>query len=231
MDQLVELLGVRKVYDGASHPALDGVSLSIPAGQMTAIMGPSGSGKSTLLNLVAGLDRATEGTIRVDGIEITLLGEAALARYRRARIGLIFQFFNLLNNLTVRDNILIPAQLSGVNRHAATRRAMELMEQLGIAEEAESFPARLSGGQRQRVAIARALINRPAILLADEPTGALDTRTGEGVLDLFTDLKSRGQTIVLVSHDPRLAECYADRVVALLDGAIVRDTARVEALR
>src|SRR4051812_31460134 len=180
MDQLVEMTGVRKMYDGGAQPALDVNSLRIPSGQMTAIMGPSGSGKSTLLNLVAGLDRVTQGTIRVDGLEVTRLNEAALARYRRARIGLIFQFFNLLNNLTVRDNILIPAQLAGVDRRAALQRALELMRQLEIAGEADSFPARLSGGQRQRVAIARALINRPALLLADEPTGALDIRTGEG---------------------------------------------------
>src|SRR5207302_8469974 len=131
------------------------------AGEVTAVMGPSGSGKSTLLNLVAGLDRATSGTIRVDGVEITRLGEAALARYRRARIGLIFQFFNLLNNLTVRDNVLIPTQLAGVTRRAAERRAGELLAQLGIADQADRYPARLSGGQRQRVAIARALVNRP----------------------------------------------------------------------
>src|SRR5436190_12592442 len=149
MNSLVEIDNVTKVYDAASpQPALNGVSLRIPAGDVTAVMGPSGSGKSTLLNLVAGLDRATSGTIRVDGLEITRLGEAALARYRRARIGLIFQFFNLLNNLTVRDNVLIPAQLAGVTRRAAEQRAAELLEQLGIADQASRYPARLSGGQR-----------------------------------------------------------------------------------
>lgn len=231
MNSLVELSGVTKMYDAAGRPALDAVSLQIPAGEVTAIMGPSGSGKSTLLNLVAGLDRATAGSITVQGREITHLGEAALARYRRATIGLVFQFFNLLNNLTVRDNILIPAQLAGVDRQAAQQRARELMDQLGIAEEANSFPARLSGGQRQRVAIARALINRPALLLADEPTGALDTRTGEQVLDLFRDLKSVGQTIVLVTHDPRLADRSADRIVTLVDGAIANNRSLLEAVR
>jgi putative ABC transport system ATP-binding protein len=237
MHTLLELSSVTKVYDPTSaQPALDGVSLCIPAGQVTAVMGPSGSGKSTLLNLVAGLDRATSGAIRVDGLEITYLGEAALARYRRAKIGLIFQFFNLLNNLTVLDNVLIPAQLLGMSRQAADRRARELLEQLGIAEQARRYPARLSGGQRQRVAIARALVNRPVLLLADEPTGALDTHSGEGVMDLFRDLNSAGQTIVLVTHDPRLAERYAERIVTLVDGRVATDTlaresARLEALR
>jgi len=199
-------------------------------------MGPSGSGKSTLLNLMAGLDRATDGTIRVDGQDITRLSEAALARYRRARVGLVFQFFNLLNTLTVLDNVLIPAQLAGMNRREACRRAGELLDQLGIADQASKYPARLSGGQRQRVAIARALVNRPALLLADEPTGALDTHSGEQVLDLFRDLNRTGQTIVLVTHDPRLAERCAGRIVTLVDGAVATDMATpavttVEAVR
>ncbi len=225
MDSLVEFNAVTKVYDAAAAPALRNVSLRIPAGQVTAIMGPSGSGKSTLLNLMAGLDRATDGTIRVDGQDITRLSEAALARYRRARVGLVFQFFNLLNTLTVLDNVLIPAQLAGMNRREACRRAGELLDQLGIADQASKYPARLSGGQRQRVAIARALVNRPALLLADEPTGALDTHSGEQVLDLFRDLNRTGQTIVLVTHDPRLAERCAGRIVTLVDGAVATDMA------
>jgi putative ABC transport system ATP-binding protein len=229
MNTLVELTNVTKTY--GSQRALDDVSLRIPAGEVTAVMGPSGSGKSTLLNLVAGLDRATSGNITVAGREITGLGETALARYRRDTIGLIFQFFNLLNNLTVLDNVLISAQLAGMPRKAANERARDLLTQLEIAEQAQSFPARLSGGQRQRVAIARALINRPVLLLADEPTGALDTRTGEQVLDLFRDLNSAGQTIVLVTHDPRLAERYADRIVSLVDGAVARDRTLLEAVQ
>jgi putative ABC transport system ATP-binding protein len=193
-------------------------------------MGPSGSGKSTLLNLVAGLDRVTGGHIAVEGLEITRLGEAALARYRRARVGLIFQFFNLLNNLTALDNVLIPARLAGIPRRAAETRARELLGQLAITDQAHKYPARLSGGQRQRVAIARALVNRPALLLADEPTGALDTRSGEQVLDLFRDLNDAGQTIVLVTHDPRLAERYAQRIITLVDGAVAKDTATLEAV-
>jgi putative ABC transport system ATP-binding protein len=229
MNTLVELTNVTKTY--GSQRALDDVSLRIPAGEVTAVMGPSGSGKSTLLNLVAGLDRATGGHITVAGREITGLGETALARFRRTTIGLIFQFFNLLNNLTVLDNVLISAQLAGMPRKAALERARDLLTQLEIAEQAQSFPARLSGGQRQRVAIARALINRPVLLLADEPTGALDTRTGEQVLDLFRDLNSAGQTIVLVTHDPRLAERYADRIVSLVDGAVARDRNLLEAVQ
>lgn len=232
MNSLVELSGLTKSYDAtASRPALDAISLRIPSGQLTAVMGPSGSGKSTLLNLVAGLDRATSGSITVEGLEITHLSEAALARYRRSKIGLIFQFFNLLNNLTALDNVLIPTQLAGVSRRVAVQRARELLAQLEITDQADKFPARLSGGQRQRVAIARALINRPALLLADEPTGALDTRSGEQVLDLFHDLRSAGQTIVLVTHDPRLAERYADSVVTLVDGAVVRNGTALEAVR
>lgn len=232
MEPLVELVNVTKVYDSADlRPALNGITLRIPAGEVTAVMGPSGSGKSTLLNLLAGLDRATNGSIMVEGQEITGLSEAALARYRRRKIGLIFQFFNLLNNLTALQNVLIPAQLAGVSSSEAQTRAHELLEQLGIAEVADSFPARLSGGQRQRVAIARALMNRPTLLLADEPTGALDTRSGEGVLDLFRDLNNAGQTIVLVTHDPRLAERSAHGIVELVDGAIVPDRLALEAVR
>lgn len=232
MNTIVELINVTKIYDSAgSRPALDGVTLRIPAGEVSAIMGPSGSGKSTLLNLVAGLDRPTDGSIVVEGQDIARLSEGALARYRRRTVGLIFQFFNLLNNLTALQNVLIPAQLAGVGNREALSRARELMDQLGIAETADSYPARLSGGQRQRIAIARALINRPTLLLADEPTGALDTRSGEGVLDLFRDLNSAGQTIVLVTHDPRLAERCAHRVVQLVDGALAANTRALEAVQ
>jgi putative ABC transport system ATP-binding protein len=228
MDSLIDLTDVTKVYSTTdAQPALNNVSLRIRAGEVVAVMGPSGSGKSTLLNLVAGLDRPSKGSITMDGIEINGLSEGALARYRRMKIGLIFQFFNLLDNLTVLDNVLIPAQLAGagMSRQDSRPRARQLLETLGIGDAAERYPARLSGGQRQRVAIARALINRPALLLADEPTGALDTRSGEQVLDLLRDLNRAGQAIILVTHDPRLAERCADRTVTLVDGSIVRDTA------
>ena len=171
---LIELNDVTRRYDDGP-PALDDVSLTVATGEAVAILGPSGSGKSTLLNLVAGLDRPTAGTVTVDGIRVDTLGEAASARYRRATIGLVFQFFNLLDDLTVLDNVVLPAQLAGDARGETTRRAAELLGTLGIDRLAGAYPGRLSGGERQRVAVARALMNRPALLLADEPTGALDT--------------------------------------------------------
>jgi putative ABC transport system ATP-binding protein len=222
MKQLVELNDVSKVYNGnRSNAALDSVSIWISAGQVTAVMGPSGSGKSTLLNIIGGLDRPSRGSVVVDGVDLGRLGEAALARFRRTRVGIIFQFFNLLNNLTALDNVLIPAQLAGVKTGDARRRADDLLERLDIMDQRNQYPARMSGGQRQRVAIARALINNPALLLADEPTGALDTRSGDQVLAILGDLNRSGQTIVLVTHDERLASTHAHRIVRLVDGTVV----------
>ncbi len=224
MSALIELTNATKVYDGGgAQIGLSDVTLSIPAGQFAAIMGPSGSGKSTLLNLIAGLDRPTSGTILVDGVNVGSLSEAALARYRRQRLGFVFQFFHLLNQLSVLDNVLLPAQLAGMKIAAARARARELLGQLGIDEKANEYPARLSGGQRQRVAIARALVNRPAVLLADEPTGALDSRSGDQVMDLLAEVNRAGQTIVLVTHDARLAATYASRVISLRDGRVIDD--------
>lgn len=224
MNTRIELTNVSKIYNGGSKQVgLADVSLSIPSGQFAAIMGPSGSGKSTLLNLIAGLDRPTSGTVTVDGVSLGGLSEAALARYRRQRLGVVFQFFHLLNQLSVLDNILLPAQLAGMKTATARARARDLLDQLGIAEKAGAYPARLSGGERQRVAIARALVNRPAVLLADEPTGALDSRTGEQVLDLLAEVNRGGQTIVMVTHDAKLAAAYAARVVSLRDGRILDD--------
>jgi putative ABC transport system ATP-binding protein len=231
MEYLVELTAVVKVYSGAERPAVDCVSLSIAAGEVAAVMGPSGSGKSTLLNLIAGLDRPSRGSIRVDGVELTRLGEAQLARYRRTKVGLIFQFFNLLNNLSVLDNVAVPAELAGMSRRQACRRALELLDELGLASHARLFPTRLSGGQRQRVAVARALVNRPVLLLADEPTGALDTHSGEQVIDVLGELNRSGHTIVLVTHDRRLAERSARRVVSLLDGSVAEDSPALVAVR
>lgn len=224
MGQLVELTDVSKVYSGdRQHAALDSISIGIQAGQVTAIMGPSGSGKSTLLNVIGGLDRPSGGRVVVDGTDLSRLNEAALARFRRTRVGIVFQFFNLLNNLTALDNVLIPAQLAGIKPADARRRADDLLERLGIAAHRDHYPARLSGGQRQRVAIARAMINNPALLLADEPTGALDSHAGEQVMAIFADLNRNGQAIVLVTHDERLAQANASRVVRLIDGAVVSD--------
>jgi putative ABC transport system ATP-binding protein len=225
MTTLVELTNVSKTYDAAGgRTALDGVSLAIDRGELTAIMGPSGSGKSTLLNLVAGLDRANNGRVTVGGHDLGRLSEARLARFRRAAVGFIFQFFNLLGNLTVLENVLLPAQLQGVRPAPARARAMQLLVRLDIAEFAHRYPAQLSGGQQQRVAIARALINQPALLLADEPTGALDTHSGEQVMELIAGLNREGQTVLLVTHDVKVATRHAGRIVTLIDGRVDDDT-------
>ncbi|MGI5326837.1 ABC transporter ATP-binding protein [Actinomadura nitritigenes] len=223
MGHVIELDGAAKAYDGAGAPALGPLSLDVAEGEALAVVGPSGSGKSTLLNLVAGLDRPTAGTVTVDGRRVDRLGEAALARYRRERIGFVFQFFNLLDDLTVADNVRLPAQLAGMPRRKAADRAAELLEILGVAGHAGAYPGRLSGGERQRVAVARALVNRPALLLADEPTGALDTASGHDVRELLAEVHRGGQTIVLVTHDMTLARSLATRTVTLVDGAIAAD--------
>ncbi|MGV9456056.1 ABC transporter ATP-binding protein [Streptomyces sp. NPDC003635] len=223
---LIDIREVSRRY-GEGPPALDGVGLTVRAGEAVAVLGPSGSGKSTLLNLVAGLDRPDAGSVTVDGLRVDELGEAASARYRRARIGMVFQFFNLLDDLTVAENVLLPAQLAKVPRAEARRRAADLLARLGIDRHADAHPGRLSGGERQRVAVARALMNRPALLLADEPTGALDSAAGEDVRELLTALNADGQTIVLVTHDPVLASSCTTRTIELVDGRVVRDTAAV----
>lgn len=203
---------------------LDDLSLQVAVGEFAAILGPSGSGKSTLLNLVAGLDRPTSGTISVDGTVLAGLGETQLARFRRTRIGFVFQFFHLLNNLNVFDNVLIAAQLAGKEEATARVRTQQLLNELGIAPKARDYPAKLSGGERQRVAIARALVNRPAVLLADEPTGALDSRTGEQVMELLVMCNQLGQTILLASHDHELARRYTRRLINLRDGKLTGDS-------
>ena len=221
MAALIRLDEVRKRYAAGGAPALDRVSLEVAEGEAVAVMGPSGSGKSTLLNLVAGLDKPTSGTITVAGQRIDILSETKLARYRRTQAGMIFQFFNLLEDLTVADNVLLPAQLAGVARRKARARCAGLLAQLGIERYANAYPGRLSGGERQRVAIARALIDEPAVLLADEPTGAVDTATGKEIGRLLLDLNEEGQTLVLVTHSPELANRYVKRIIQLVDGRIV----------
>ncbi|GAA0232463.1 ABC transporter ATP-binding protein [Cryptosporangium japonicum] len=229
-EPLIALQHVTRRYD-SGPPALDDVSLTVRTGEAVAILGPSGSGKSTLLNLVAGLDKPTEGTVTVGGTRVDTLSEAASARYRRARVGLVFQFFNLLDDLTVFDNVVLPAQLAGNARGETTRRATELLTALGIDRHARAYPGRLSGGERQRVAVARSLMNRPALLLADEPTGALDTASGAEVRRLLTGLHADGQTIVLVTHDRTLAAECATRTIEVVDGRIATDTAVSAATR
>jgi putative ABC transport system ATP-binding protein len=217
---VIELDYVSKVYQAGGPHVLADVTMDVAAGEVVAIMGPSGSGKSTLLNLVAGLDRPTAGTVTVAGRRIDNLSETALARFRARHVGIIFQFFNLLDDLTVEDNVLLPAQLAGASRKQARARAGELLARLGIGQLRDGYPARLSGGQRQRVAIARALVNSPELLLADEPTGALDTATGQEIGELLRELNVAGQTLVLVTHDLSLAQRYAARTVRLLDGRL-----------
>jgi putative ABC transport system ATP-binding protein len=224
MDALVQLDNVTKRYDSGA-PAVADVSLAVAPGEAVAIMGPSGSGKSTLLNLIAGMDRPTSGSVRVGDQSVEKLSETGVARFRRRQVGMIFQFFNLLDDMTVMDNVLLPAQLAGVRSGAARKRAEELLVTLRIAHRRDAYPARLSGGERQRVAIARALVNRPAVLLADEPTGAVDTATGEEIGELLLDLNSSGQTLILVTHNPDLADRYTHRVIGLADGRLVSDLA------
>jgi putative ABC transport system ATP-binding protein len=245
MDALIELSEVTKRYAAGGVPALDHVSLAVAAGEAVAVMGPSGSGKSTLLNLVADLDAPSSGTVEVpSGRAALMFQESALFPWltagenidlalrlrglsgrRDRQVGMIFQFFNLLDDLTVADNVLLPAQLAGTPRRRARARCTELLDQLGIGRYRNTYPGRLSGGERQRVAIARALINDPAVLLADEPTGAVDTATGEEIGQLLLGLNAAGQTLVLVTHSPDLAARYATRAVRLLDGRIDSDTA------
>jgi putative ABC transport system ATP-binding protein len=220
MDALVRIDNVTKRYDNDGRPAVAGVSLELAPGEAVAVMGPSGSGKSTLLNLVAGLDKPTSGTVTVAGERVDRLGETGVARFRRRRIGMIFQFFNLLDDLTVADNVLLPAQLAGMRRGPARARAGELLAALHIERHRNAYPGRLSGGERQRVAIARALVNRPELLLADEPTGALDTATGEEIGQLLLDLNASGQSLVLVTHNPDLAARHARRTLRMVDGRI-----------
>jgi putative ABC transport system ATP-binding protein len=217
-------VGVRKTFDADVAPvrALRGVNLTVEGGEFIALMGPSGCGKSTLLNLIAGLDIADEGTIAVAGETVTGRAEDELARLRRQHIGVVFQFFNLLESMTVLENVALPAIIAGRKRRAAETRARDLLDLLGVGDKANAAPGSLSGGQRQRLAIARALANDPTLLLADEPTGALDSDGGQEIIELLCRLNAGGQTILLVTHDSHVAEAAA-RVVRMRDGRIVDD--------
>jgi putative ABC transport system ATP-binding protein len=199
--------------------ALRGLDLTVHAGEFVALMGPSGSGKSTLLHTVAGLDRPDEGSIELAGEEITGLSEDRLARVRRRHVGLVFQFFELLDGMTVLENVALAALVAGENRRTADRRARDLLDLLGLLDKSRAAPSSLSGGQRQRLAIARALANRPTLLLADEPTGALDSDGAREVLDLFRRLHAEGQAILMVTHSAEVA-AGAQRVVRMRDGVV-----------
>ena len=214
-------LSMRLTAGGRRVTILDDVALSIPPKQMVAVMGPSGSGKSTLLGLIAGLDRPTEGTIVLDGIDITTLSESRMAKFRRMKIGYIFQSFHLIPTLTALENVLVPLELAG---HAAAKDlAAELLHAVGLQDRMHHYPVQLSGGEQQRVAVARAFACRPPILLADEPTGNLDSQTGRHVMDLLLSLhRDYGTTLVLVTHDRAVASLM-HRVIALRDGRIESD--------
>jgi putative ABC transport system ATP-binding protein len=205
--------------------ALHGVSVRIEPGQLTAVMGPSGSGKSTLMHILAGLDKPTSGSVRIDGTEITTLGDDALTKLRRRHIGFIFQFFNLLPMLTARENILLPLTIAG--RKADPAYFDALVARVGLTDRLTHRPAELSGGQQQRVAIARALVSQPTVVFADEPTGNLDSRTSQEILELLRQsVEEYGQTTVMVTHDARAA-AMADRILFLADGQIVKETGRI----
>jgi putative ABC transport system ATP-binding protein len=223
---VVEVRGLRKRYEAEAAPvrALRGLDLTIDAGEFVAVMGPSGCGKSTLLSLLAGLDTPTDGEVVLAGISLAGRDENELARIRRAHVGLVFQFFNLLEGMTVLENVALPAIVAGTSRRQAETRARDLLDLLGLSEKEHDAPGVLSGGQRQRLAIARALANHPTILLADEPTGALDSAGGLEVLELFRRLHADGQTILLVTHDRRVADA-AERVLLMRDGRLVDDAA------
>jgi putative ABC transport system ATP-binding protein len=223
---MIELRGVSKTVPSGTgtltilHP----LDLTIPGGCVAAITGPSGSGKSTMLGLIAGLDAPSTGRIVLDGVDITALGEDALARLRGTRIGFVFQFFHLLPSLTAFENVLVPMEIAKVA--GAAQRARSLLDEVGLTERGHHYPSQLSGGEQQRVAIARALANDPPILLADEPTGNLDSATGHHIIELLLAInRSRKTTLVLVTHDPELAS-VADVSVALRDGRIVRTAVR-----
>jgi putative ABC transport system ATP-binding protein len=224
---MIDVVNAVKTYDGKRQvTALAGVSFAVGAGEMVAVMGPSGSGKSTLLHLLGGLDQATSGSVRLDGTELTGLGDDALTRVRRDKIGFIFQFFNLLPTLSAFDNVALPMRL-GRRDPAETRKTAErFLSLVGLAQRADHLPDELSGGECQRVAIARALVMSPRVLLADEPTGNLDTRTGGDILDLLKQInRDIGSTLVMVTHDAHAAAtCH--RILSLKDGQLVSDESR-----
>jgi putative ABC transport system ATP-binding protein len=223
---VLEVRRLRKSFESEGMPvrAVRRVDLTIDAGEFVALTGPSGCGKSTLLNLVAGLDVPDDGEIALDGIALAGLGESDRARLRRRHIGMVFQFFNLVDDLTALENVVLPAAIAGAPRRAAERRARDLLDVLGLASKSGELPGVLSGGERQRLAIARALANEPTLVLADEPTGALDSAGGHEVLELLRRLHATGQTILLVTHDDEVAGA-AERLVTMRDGRVRAEVA------
>ena len=221
----VEIRDLHKTYSEGDRTlrVLDGVSLDIRQGEFLALLGASGSGKSTLLNLLSGIDQPDQGSIVIDGIDITRLGDTRLTLFRRERIGIVFQFFNLIPTLTVLENITLPKELGGARRHSIEPRAIELLRQVGLATRADTYPDKLSGGEQQRVAIARALLHEPAIVFADEPTGNLDEDTGAQILQLLLRLTcGAGKTLIMATHSPEIGKS-ADRVCRIHDGGLQVD--------
>jgi putative ABC transport system ATP-binding protein len=229
MNNIIEVVNAKKTYMMGEFEvvALNGITLNIQKGEFVAIMGPSGSGKTTLLNLIGALDRPSEGNILIDGVNISELDDDELAKLRNQKIGFIFQFFNLISRMTALDNVALPMAFAGVSRDQRRRRAEELLKMVKLSDRVNHKPTELSGGQQQRVAIARALGNNPSVVLCDEVTGNLDTKTGKEILDLLRTLnEEQGQTFIIVTHDPMVAECV-DRIVSLQDGIIVKDEIKV----
>lgn len=225
----IRLSAVKKIYTvgDATVAALDGIDLHIKKGQFAAIMGPSGSGKSTLMNILGCLDRPTTGSYVLDGEEVAKLSDDALAITRNGKIGFVFQNFNLLSRISALENVALPLVYAGVGSKTRIERATQLLESVGLASRKHHLPNELSGGQRQRVAIARALVNEPKIIMADEPTGNLDTKSSLEIMALFGELHAEGKTIILVTHEPEIAE-YAQRKLMVRDGKLVRDEMKGE---
>jgi putative ABC transport system ATP-binding protein len=223
---IIQLKGVSKHYYMGDNvvKAVDGIDISVPKGDFIAIMGPSGSGKSTSMNLVGSLDMPSKGKIYLDGEDISQLGESNLAQIRGKKIGFIFQNFNLIPNLTVKENVMLPMMFQGVDVYEREAIAEELLKKVELGDRMDHYPNQTSGGQMQRVAIARALANDPEVILADEPTGNLDTKTGEKVMEFLQQLNKEGKTIIMVTHEPELAEAYAKRVFWLRDGKVEKIT-------
>ena len=228
---VIELSGIKKIYQvgGQEVAALAGIDLNIEKGEFAALMGPSGSGKSTLMNILGCLDRPTVGSYKLDGQEVATLSDDELAVTRNRRIGFVFQNFNLLSRISAADNVALPLVYAGVGRREREEKAKKILDAVGLGDRAEHQPNELSGGQRQRVAIARALVNAPHIIMADEPTGNLDTKSTKEIMEIFEGLHQEGRTIILVTHEPDIAAC-ASRQLLVRDGLITRDAGRGEVM-
>ena len=228
---VIELSGIKKIYQvgGQEVAALAGIDLNIEKGEFAALMGPSGSGKSTLRNILGCLDRPTVGSYKLDGQEVATLSDDELAVTRNRRIGFVFQNFNLLSRISAADNVALPLVYAGVGRREREEKAKKILDAVGLGDRAEHQPNELSGGQRQRVAIARALVNDPHIIMADEPTGNLDTKSTKEIMEIFEGLHQEGRTIILVTHEPDIAAC-ASRQLLVRDGLITRDAGRGEVM-